>query len=340
MLDVVCFGEILWDLFEVGGRGTGPGAAGSFRRAFGGAPANVATALARLGARAAVVGAVGEDAFGDALVAHLRADAVDTRFVVRLPNRTGITFVFRDAKGEPRFLFYRQESADLAIRAEHVLPGAGRARWALVGSSTLMTPSLARATRRFLDVAEAAGACVALDLNVRTHLWSSPRLMRRALAELAARADLIKASEDDLRLLAGGWEAGTHWLRRHGPRASWLLTRGAAGASAVGEHGEVHAPALRARHAVDATGAGDAFVGGALAVLLAAGASPGSAAWRDARVWAEALKVGHMMGSKAVSQVGAVAGLRGLHRARAVVERARRRPSRVRHAARAARRDT
>src|SRR4051812_46065050 len=102
-LDAIAFGEILWDLFEV--------RPGIFDRQLGGAPANVATGLARLGVRAAIAGAVGRDSFGDDLVEHLRRDGVDTRLVERLPNRTGITFVTRDARGEPRFLFYRHDTA-------------------------------------------------------------------------------------------------------------------------------------------------------------------------------------------------------------------------------------
>src|SRR5579863_588364 len=140
-LDVACFGEILWDIFETESRGRAP-IARTFRRELGGAPANVATGLARLGVKAAVVGGVGRDRFGDALLEHLAADGVDTRFVVRLPNRTGLTFVTRDARGEPDFLFYRHQSADVSIARHHINPAMGRARWVLVGTSTLMTPSL------------------------------------------------------------------------------------------------------------------------------------------------------------------------------------------------------
>jgi sugar/nucleoside kinase (ribokinase family) len=87
----------------------------------------------------------------------------------------------------------------------------------------------------------------------------------------------------------------------------------------------VEVPALRAR-CVDATGAGDAFIAGALATLTAAGAVPGSAAWREPAVWRAALRAGHIMGKKAVSRPGAVAGLVDLGRARAVVEGVRRSP--------------
>ena len=284
--DVVCFGEILWDIFEARARGAEP-ISRSFRRELGGAPANVATGLARLGVRAAVVGGVGRDRFGDALIAHLREDGVDVRAVLRLPNRTGLTFVVRDARGEPEFLFYRHESADVSIRAEHITPAMGRAVWAVVGTSTLMTHGLARATARFLDAAERAGAHVLVDLNVRAHLWPDRRAMQKAIAALAERASLVKASEADLLAVSGGATDEAHllrWLERHARRASWLVTRGPGSASAIGEHGAVHVPAERTR-CIDATGAGDAFIAGSLATLVAAKALPGSSAWRDATVW-------------------------------------------------------
>jgi fructokinase len=316
MLDVVCFGEILWDLFESTPRAREP-IARTFRRELGGAPANVATGLARLGVRVAVVGGVGRDRFGEALALHLQRDGVDTRFVLRLPNRTGLTFVVRDGRGEPDFLFYRHESADLAIRAGHVTPATGRARWALVGTSTLMTPDLAAATVRFLEVAARGDAHLFVDLNVRAHLWRDRRTMQDTIAALVGGASLIKASEADLREV-GGARGGLRWLARHAPQATWLVTRGAGVASAIGEHGEVRMPALRAR-CVDATGGGDAFIAGSLATLLSAGALPGSAAWRDPAVWTAALRAGHMMGKKAVSRPGAVAGLDKLDGVRAVI---------------------
>ncbi|HLK39389.1 MAG TPA: carbohydrate kinase [Polyangiaceae bacterium] len=321
MLDVVCFGEILWDVFETRPRGR-EAIAREFRRELGGAPANVATGLARLGVRSAILGAVGRDRFGDALLAHLRSDGVDTRFVARLPNRTGLTFVVRDDRGEPEFLFYRHASADLCLRADHVRPAAGRARWALVGTSTMMTPELAAATAKFLVAARDGGARIFVDLNVRPHLWSDRRAMRDAIARLVAAAAIVKASDADLRAVGGG----LRWLRGHAPRATWLVTRGGGMASAIGAHGEVNEPALRAR-CVDATGAGDAFIAGALAMVIASRAVPGSAAWLDGSVWNAALRVGHRMGKKAVSRAGAVAGLIALGRERALVASARRRSS-------------
>jgi fructokinase len=276
----------------------------------------VATGLARLGVGAAVVGGIGQDRFGDALLAHLRGDRVETRFVMRLPNRTGITFVTRDVRGEPEFLFYRHDTADMALRSKHVVPAMGRARWALVGTSTLVNAPLAEATHAFVRAATRGGAKLYVDLNVRSHLWADARQMRSAIAGLVRHAALVKASDADLRAVAG--PRGLEWLEEHAPRASWLVTRGSGAASAIGVHGVVNVPARRAR-CVD----GDAFIAGSLATLLACGAVPKSKAWIDARVWREALSTGHAMGAKAIGAVGAVSGLEGLKELRARIDKLR-----------------
>jgi fructokinase len=302
--DVIAFGEILWDVFEI--------APNTFRREIGGAPANLAIGLARVGAKSAVVGGVSRDAFGDALVARITTSGVDTSHIARLPERTGLAFVSRDARGEPSFLFYRHETADMRIAPKHVthLPAA---RFAVVGTSTLLGEPRASATRAFVRHASRSGAALVVDLNVRAHLWKSPRVMRSRIAELAREASLVKASRADLDALGG-----RQFLVKNATRATWILTDGKHAAHAIGAHGEIALPALRA-HCVDATGAGDAFLAGVLAVLSARGASPSAPAWRDAAVFSDALRVGHMLGKKVVSKVGAVTGLVGLESAKRMI---------------------
>jgi fructokinase len=178
----------------------------------------------------------------------------------------------------------------------------------------MMTPTLAAATDRFLEIAQQGGAKLVVDLNVRAHLWADKSQMRDAVARLVRGASIVKGSFDDLVALTG--RRDILWLADHAPRAAWIVTQGAKGASAIGDHGFVARPALRAK-CVDATGAGDAFIAGVLAKLLAAEAAPGTPAWKDERVWTEALDVGHMLGAKAIAQAGAVTGLVGLTAARA-----------------------
>jgi fructokinase len=177
----------------------------------------------------------------------------------------------------------------------------------------LLTPSLARATARFLELVRANDGLVFVDLNVRTHLWPNQHHMRRTIAGLVRIANVVKASDADLAALGG--RRSTHWLDTHAPGATRILTRGDRGAVAEGEHGRVAAPALRAR-TVDATGAGDAFTAGVLAALVEADARPGRKIWTDASLWMRAIQAGNLMGAKAVGCVGAVTGLTNLARVR------------------------
>jgi fructokinase len=311
-IDCACFGEILWDIFEESREPKEP-IGKVFRRELGGAPANVAVGLARLGFSASVIGGVGEDKFGDALRGFLANEGVETKYVARLPNRTGITFVTRSDKGEPSFLFYRHDTADVALRAEHVPPAAAKATFGLVGTSTVMTPTLKEATTKFIDALEKAKGDLIVDLNVRSHMWGDDARMKKEIGELASRAKIVKASEGDLGQLAG--KRGLSWLEEHAKGAVWLLTRGENGAAAVGPHGQVTAAPKRVR-SIDATGAGDAFLAGAVGVLVTAGARSGNAQWNDPKIWQRVLEVGHMMGAKAVSAVGAVTGLVHLEEAK------------------------
>jgi fructokinase len=315
---VACFGEVLWDVFELDPAGTTSGA--RYVREIGGAPANVATVLARLGVHARIVGGIGRDHFGTDLAAALGKEGVDGSGLVRLAARTGLTFVRRDRSGEPSFLFYRHETADVSVTEKDVTRAHACADFLLVGTSTLMNPALRRATSRFVRLGREQGARLLVDLNVRAHMWKDPKEMRARVAKLVKKAAIVKASETDLHALTGASAAkvgaeGEAWLAEHAPKAVWVLTRGAGPATAVGDFGRVEVPS-RPAECVDATGAGDAFIAGVLAVLAARKVA-------SAEVFHEALTLGHRLGEKAISKPGAVAGVvalaplvRGLRRPR------------------------
>lgn len=305
-IECACFGEILWDFFGVDeGREKGS-LPKEYRRELGGAPANVAVCLARLGLSSSVVGGVGKDKFGDALVDMLKAEGVDTKHVIRKPSRTGITFITSAAKGEPQFMFYRHETADVMVTADDISSSAGKATFGVVGTSTLMTPSLREATMAFVESVRKAKGILIVDLNVRAHMWADEKDMKAQTAELAGMADIVKGSEDDLDHLAN--KRGLSWLETNAKNATWIMTRGENGAAAIGPHGQITAPTKRVR-CVDATGAGDAFLSGVIAVLSTANARPDKASWKDPKVWTRALDVAHMLGAKAVAGVGSVSGL-------------------------------
>ena len=179
-------------------------------------------------------------------------------------------------------------------------------KWGVVGSNTLLTPTIAEATHRFLDLVRANTGLVFVDLNVRAHLWLDQKDdLRTRVAGLIERADVVKASEADLAAIGG-----LSFLQQHATAAACVLTHGDRGAELMGD-GRITVPAMRV-HAVDATGAGDAFVAGMLAVLANSGARPGQKTWTDPNLWTRALDAGNLMGAKAVGNVGAVTGLTGL----------------------------
>jgi fructokinase len=289
-------------MYEAEARGEKEPIARTFRRELGGSSANVAVALARLGIKASAVGAVGDDKLGAALEAALASDGVDTTHVVKLAAPTGLTFVVNQG-ADASFVPYR--GADLKLGASDVVPAMAKAKWVLL-SSTAMLPSMRAATEKLLTAAATAKATIVVDLNVRAHLWTDTDAMRAAVSDLVAKAAVIKAAERDLAAVAG--KRGMSWLDEHAKHSTWLLTRGENGAAAVGVHGQVTAPTKRVR-GVDRSGCGDAFVAGALAVLVRANAKPGSAEWKDGKLWTRALEVGHVLGAKAIAAVGATAGL-------------------------------
>ncbi len=304
MVDVACFGEVLWDWYELPKRTHG---STTFVRMIGGALANVAVGLARLGVRSSVVGGVGRDRFGDELVDTLTRERVDMSHAVRLPNRTGLAFISRDKKGQPTFLFYRHESADVSVEDVHIEPSMANAKWVAFGSSTLQARGLRKATHRFLAAAATNNAHVFFDLNIRAHLWKDASDMKRRVEAALPGAHVIKASWDDLRAW-GDPEKALKRVRKAAPGGVVLITRGDGVATATGAFGQIDLPARRAR-CVDATGAGDAFIAGVLATLVRNRAMTKSSLWSDAGFWRHALDIGHRMGQKAVTMPGAVTGL-------------------------------
>ncbi len=304
--DVVVFGEAIWDLFP-----RRPGESLAHRtldvRHPGGAPANVARTLARLGVRVNIVTAVGDDPLGEGLIDELAEAGVGVADVVRLSARTGVTFVDVAKDGARRFLFYRHPSADMLLAPEMLTRETFAASWLHVGSSTLARAPSRFATLAAIAHARAAGASISQDVNARRHLWSSPDELRTLILPITLEADFVKASEEDLELL--GFtpdEAGARELHeRRGGRATILTL---ADRGAVGFLGPtvIHVTTSHPR-VVDVTGAGDAFMAGALSTWI-------RAKKRDVATLDGALRLGCRLGTRVVTRLGATAALHTMTR--------------------------
>lgn len=267
---VVCFGEALIDLIA---RPPGQGRPPCYEQYAGGAPANVATAVARLGGKAAFVGMLAEDMFGEFLLASLREAGVDTRHVARTAEaQTALAFVSLAADGERSFSFYRERAADQRFRAAHFDAGcfAGAAVFH-AGSNSLTSAPLGEATLAGMRRAREAGALVSFDVNLRPALWEGGAEPHRSIGEAMAQADLIKLSRPELDYLARplGGEASLLEALWTGRTRLVLVTDGAGPIrfhtrDAGGSQSVFPVPA------VDTTAAGDAFMGGFLHWLVRA----------------------------------------------------------------------
>lgn len=264
MHKIVCFGEALIDLLAL------PPVAGRpprFEQHAGGAPANVAVAVSRLGGDGAFIGSLASDVFGDFLLDELNSAGVDTRCVTRTDEaRTALAFVTLDARGERRFAFYRPPAADLLFRIEDFpLRCCTDAAVFHVCSNSLTGEPAASATLEGLAQAAAAGALVSFDVNLRAALWDEGADPRERIFGAVARSDLVKLCRRELEFLAEplGSEAALIARMWEGRTRLIVVTNGDAPIRYFTRRGSGTVPAF-AVEAVDTTAAGDAFMGALL----------------------------------------------------------------------------
>ncbi|RRT41126.1 hypothetical protein BHE74_00044680 [Ensete ventricosum] len=201
---VVSFGEMLID-FVPTVSGVSLAEAPGFLKAPGGAPANVAIAVARLGGRCAFLGKLGDDEFGRMLAAILRDNGVDDSGVTfDAGARTALAFVTLRADGEREFMFYRNPSADMLLtEAELNLDLIRKAKVFHYGSISLITEPCRSAHLKAMEVAKEAGALLSYDPNLRLPLWPSAAEAREQILSIWDAADIIKVSDVELEFLTG-----------------------------------------------------------------------------------------------------------------------------------------
>jgi fructokinase len=321
---IACFGEALID-FLAGPPGP-EDAPRQFARNAGGAPANVAVGVARLGGDARFIGMLATDMFGDFLLAQFVRHGVDVAAVHRTGAApTALAFVSLGADGERSFSFYRPPAADLLFRAEDF----DRATFADLAvfhacSNSLTAPGIADATLHGMRMAADTGALVSFDLNLRPALWPSGEDPLPTLWRALEGAHLVKLSREELGFLANGGSEDAVIARLFGHAARALLvTDGAAPIRwwTRATHGV--APTFRIE-AVDTTAAGDAFVAGLLQRLVALGLGPHDldAAFADAGVRNDLLRHAAASGALAATRFGAFAAMPTGAEVRAMLEEA------------------
>jgi len=239
MPDIITLGELLID-FVPTVSGVTLIEAPAFKKAPGGAPANVAVGLSRLGVPTGFMGKVGDDAFGHFLAQTLEQAGVDIsalRFSAEA--RTALAFVSLRADGEREFMFYRHPSADMLYAPDEVDGDYIRSAHILhYGSISLITEPSRSATLCAVETAKAAGLRISYDPNLRLNLWPNAEAAKRGLLSGWPLAQVIKVSEEELAFLTGA--DGAHavaprfalagcdlWQSRQQIHHAQLLRRGA-----------------------------------------------------------------------------------------------------------------
>ena len=267
MIDITTIGEILIDLTQSGKTEQG---IPKFDANPGGAPANLAVAAARLGARTAFIGRVGRDSFGDYLRRCLAENGVDVRGLsVDEQERTTLAVVALDERGERTFSFYRDPGADVNLSMDHVpMELLGGTKVLHFGSVSLTAEPARTATLEAAKTAKASGAYVSYDPNYRASLWPDEETAVRNMTEPLSMVDILKVSDEELPLLTGCTdpEKGSARLAEKGVRLV-LVTLGAHGAFYRFDGHTGHVPGVPCKVG-DTNGSGDTFFGAALSQLV------------------------------------------------------------------------
>ncbi|MCU0546014.1 MAG: carbohydrate kinase [Oscillatoriaceae cyanobacterium Prado104] len=262
---VLCLGEILFDCLA-----DRPAASleevESWTAYPGGAPANVACALVKLGTPAGFIGAAGADELGNSLVHLLQELGVDTTGVQRHPTApTRQVRVLRNAAGDRSFAgfvrFDNAEFADTRLLASQ-LPEElfENAEFLILGTLELAYPDSRDAIARAIELAEKYDLKIVIDVNWRPVFWSNPEEAKPRIKELLKKVDFLKLSEEEAEWLFDTTDAGaiTYSLD---VAEGVLVTAGNKGCSYCISENEGKIPAFKV-DVEDTTGAGDGFVAG------------------------------------------------------------------------------
>ncbi len=259
MPKIVVLGEALIDLFAESSKGLADTT--FLRPSPGGAPANVAVALGRLGASVGFIGKVGADAFGELLQTTLKKHNVDTTYFTADKNApTMLAVVAIPNPNEQQFVLYNgaNELLDVASLPTAYIEGADVF---IYGSVSLATQSRDAALKA-AQLARSAGHHVIFDVNLRPALWPNLEEAKTHIEAALATATIIKVNEIELEFLTGTRDVkkGSQELLTHGAELC-CISLGADGAFFSTGKVAGHVPAFDVR-VKSTVGSGDAFVAG------------------------------------------------------------------------------
>ena len=274
-----------------------------YLRCAGGAPANVAVGIARLGGESAFIGRVGKDPLGEFMLQTLQQENVQTSHMILDPQQRTSTVIVGLDNGERSFTFMVNPSADQFLQVMD-LPNFQANEWLHCCSIALINNPSRETTFEAIRRIKAAGGFFSFDPNLRESLWASFDDMKQTVMQAVALADVLKFSEEELTLLTDTQTLGDAFEKITAlyPEKLIIVTLGKDGAR-YHLNGKQDVVAGKALKPVDTTGAGDAFVGGLLAGLSQ------HANWKEIPVLEQILRQANACGALATTAKGAMSAL-------------------------------
>ena len=273
-MDVVALGELLIDFTCVSTDAEGYPTMAAHP---GGAPANFLAALASFGAKAAMIGKVGDDTFGKALRATLEEKGICTRGLIAADDVfTTLAFVTLDESGNREFAFGRKPGADTCLTFEEIdLSLIDESKVFHFGTLSLTDEPARTATYKAVEYAKNKGKLITYDPNLRKPLWKDMASAKKQLLWGLTKADVVKISDEEVEFLFGlGVEEGADHILKNYPVKLVFVTCGADGCYFKNAVASGKVPSLAGVKVVDTTGAGDIFGGSAVWKLLQIGKAP------------------------------------------------------------------
>lgn len=303
---VLCLGEILFDCLA-DQLGLKLEEVQSWTPYPGGAPANVACALVKLGTPTGFIGCVGEDEPGNALVQLLKDVGVDITGVQRHPHApTRQVYVVRDLAGDRSFAGFGKydtsEFADTRLQAQQLPESLFQdADFLVLGTLELAYPETEQAVNRALALAEKYDLKIVLDVNWRPVFWQNEETARQKIQATFKRVDFLKLSKEEAEWLFDTSDPGAITYRL-GSIEGVLVTDGGNGCTYCLGENEGKLPAF-AVPVADTTGAGDSFLAGFIHQL----SQKGIHSLRDAETAKSIMTYASAVGALTTIKAGAIA---------------------------------
>ncbi len=274
MKDVVALGELLIDFAPVS---TDAAGYPTVTAQPGGAPGNFLAALQKYGCSTAMIGKVGDDAFGRLLIGTVAEKGIDTKGIVCDPNVfTTLAFVTLDATGNREFSFARKPGADTCLTADEVNTALiDEAKVFHFGTLSLTGEPARSATQKAVAYAKEQGKLISFDPNLRKPLWPTEEAAKEQIEWGLHQADIVKISDEEIEFLWGiSPEEGAQKLLKEYGVSLVYATLGPKGCHFANPNGCGEVPSPTGLHVIDTTGAGDIFGGSAMSQFLKVGKAP------------------------------------------------------------------